>query len=120
MLQAVVGRCDARLGPMRSTWHSHSLMRHPVRRGAWRRLCTPTGGVETVVAVGAPSRDVGSFGAWLRPWVQRIISCVAVLVCLYRVYMKLVLLLVVLQLLVGVALQHFWSWGRIPEYTCKT
>ena len=29
---------------------------------------TPTGGVETVVAVGAPSRADGSFGAWLRPW----------------------------------------------------
>ena len=26
-------------------------------------LCTPTGSVETVVAVGAPSRDVGTFGA---------------------------------------------------------
>ena len=97
---------------------THSLM--PSGAAAWRRLCTPTGGVETVVAVGAPSRDVGSFGTWLRPWAQGIISCVAVLVCLYRVYMKLVLLLVVLQLLVGVALQHFWSWGRIPEYTCKT
>ena len=35
---------------------------------AQRRLCTPTGGVETVVAVGAPSRAGGSFGAWLRPW----------------------------------------------------
>ena len=37
---------------------------HAVR---WRRRCTPTGGVETVVAVGAPSRADGSFG-WLRPW----------------------------------------------------
>ena len=26
-----------------------------------------TGGVETVVTVGAPSRADGSFGAWLRP-----------------------------------------------------
>ena len=28
---------------------------------------TPTGGVETVVAVGAPSRADGRFGAWLCP-----------------------------------------------------
>ena len=34
-----------------------------VRRGRARRLCTPTaGGVETVVAVGAPSRAGGSLG----------------------------------------------------------
>ena len=37
---------------------------------------TPTGGVETVVAVGAPSRADGSFGAWLRPW-----SIVFCLIC---------------------------------------
>ena len=35
---------------------------------AWRHRCTPTGGVETAVAVGVPSRADGSFGAWLRPW----------------------------------------------------
>ena len=49
---------------------------HAVRRGLvvavgahanWR-----CGWVETVVAVGAPSRADGSFGAWLRPW--RIVS----------------------------------------------
>ena len=41
---------------------------HAVRRGRWRHRCTPTGGVETAVAVGVPSRAGGSFGAWLRPW----------------------------------------------------
>ena len=34
---------------------------------AWQ--CTPTGGVETAVAVGVPSRAGGSFGEWLQPFV---------------------------------------------------
>ena len=47
------------------------------------RRCTPTGGVETAVAVGAPSRADGNFGAWLRPWrtiLNRFVTGLTVLV----------------------------------------
>ena len=54
-----------RVSPMIRMALTHSWA---VRAAAWRHRCTPTGGVETAVAVGVPSRADGSFGAWLRPW----------------------------------------------------
>ena len=46
---------------------------HAASVAASRRLCTPTaGGAETVMAVEAPSRAGGSFGAWLRSLAHRV------------------------------------------------
>ena len=59
---------------------------------AWRHRCTPTGGVETAVAVGAPSRADGSFGAWLRPWPFRahLLWPVTVVVCMIVIPLRCV------------------------------
>ena len=58
-----------RFGPMIRM--ADSLIHHAARApgpAARGRRCTPTGGMETVVAVGTPSRADGTLGAWLRPW----------------------------------------------------